>query len=439
MATDPRETFDAAPMSALQITVVAICVLLNALDGFDVLAISFAAPGIAAEWDVNRAALGIVLSMELIGMAAGSVLLGGIADRLGRRPTILGCLVTMTAGMYAASLANDVYTLSAIRLATGIGIGGMLASINAMAAEYSNGHNRSSAVALIAAGYPLGVVICGPIAALLLSHYDWRAVFVFGAVLSGLCIPLVLLLLPESISFLLVRRPAGALARVNRTLVRCRHQPIPELPPQPVLARTGWAGLFAPSMIRTTLLLTLAYLAHIMTFYFIIKWIPKIVVDMGFDASSAGTVLVWSSVGGASGAILFSLLTRRIGARALTTLTMLAAFVAVVVFGHSNSNLTELAIIAAFAGFFTNAGVVGLYAILAQSFPTELRAGGTGFVIGIGRGGAIVSPVIAGFLFEWGQGLPAVALWMGAGSLVGALALMVVRYRESGVIPASAG
>lgn len=439
MATDPRETFDAAPMSALQITVVAICVLLNALDGFDVLAISFAAPGIAAEWDINRAALGIVLSMELIGMAAGSVLLGGIADRLGRRPTILACLVIMTAGMYGASLANDVYTLSAIRLATGVGIGGMLASINAMAAEYSNGRNRSSAVAIIAAGYPLGVVVCGPIAALLLAHYDWRSVFVFGAVLSGLCIPLVLLWLPESISFLIVRRPAQALARVNRTLLRCGHRPIAELPPATATARAGWAGLFAPSMVRTTLLLTLAYLAHIMTFYFIIKWVPKIVVDMGFDAASAGAVLVWSSVGGASGAILFSLLTRRIGARTLTALTMLAAFAAVAVFGRSDSDLTQLALIAACAGFFTNAAVVGLYAIVAQSFPTELRAGGTGFVIGVGRGGAIASPVIAGFLFEWGQGLPAVALWMGAGSLIGALALMVVRYRESGVIPASAG
>jgi MFS family permease len=89
---DPREILKTAPMSALQIAVVVITVALNALDGFDVMSISFASPGIATEWGINRAALGIVLSMELIGMAFGSILLGSIADKIGRRPTMLGCL-----------------------------------------------------------------------------------------------------------------------------------------------------------------------------------------------------------------------------------------------------------------------------------------------------------------------------------------------------------
>ncbi|MEO9132965.1 MAG: MFS transporter, partial [Sphingomonas sp.] len=90
MNMDPRTVIDQAPMSRLQIAAVAITVGLNALDGFDVLSISFASPGIAAEWGVERAALGIVLSMELIGMAFGSVLLGGVADRIGRRRMLLG-------------------------------------------------------------------------------------------------------------------------------------------------------------------------------------------------------------------------------------------------------------------------------------------------------------------------------------------------------------
>jgi len=102
-------------MSRLQIAVVGLTVLLNALDGFDVLSISFASPGIMREWGINRAALGIVLSMELIGMAIGSIFLGGVADKIGRRPTVLGCLVVMAGGMYAATTATDVYTLSAWR------------------------------------------------------------------------------------------------------------------------------------------------------------------------------------------------------------------------------------------------------------------------------------------------------------------------------------
>src|SRR3546814_1984058 len=115
MTNDPRAVISAAPMHRLQIMVVAICIALNALDGFDVLAISFAAPGIADEWGVDKATLGIVLSMELLGMAAGSVLIGNLADRIGRRPTILSCLVVMALGMYAATHAGGVTSLSIVR------------------------------------------------------------------------------------------------------------------------------------------------------------------------------------------------------------------------------------------------------------------------------------------------------------------------------------
>src|SRR4029450_8158350 len=108
MTNDPRDVIATAPMSRLQIVVVAITVALNALDGFDVLSISFASPGIATEWGINRAALGIVLSMELIGMAIGSILLGGVADKIGRRPTMLGCLAIMALGMFMVTTSNGV-------------------------------------------------------------------------------------------------------------------------------------------------------------------------------------------------------------------------------------------------------------------------------------------------------------------------------------------
>jgi MFS family permease len=188
--------------------------------------------------------------------------------------------------------------------------------------------------------------------------------------------------------------------------------------------------LFSPALARTTILLTMAYFAHIMTFYFIIKWIPKIVVDMGFAASSAGGVLVWTNVGGIAGAVLLGLLTQRYDVRKLVIGAMLAATVMVAVFGQAEADLTQLALVSACAGFFTNAAIVGLYAMFAQSFPTELRAGGTGFIIGVGRGGAALAPVIAGFLFVAGATLPAVATVMGCGALVGAAMLCLLKYRE---------
>jgi len=106
---------------------------------------------------------------------------------------------------------------------------------------------------------------------------------------------------------------------------------------------------------------------------------------------------------------------------------MLASTVMVTIFGQGQSSLTGLATIAAAAGFFTNAGVVGLYAIIAQSFPTAVRGGGTGFVIGVGRGGAALGPIVAGFLFSLDFGLPSVAVAMAAGSLIAAGALLLLR------------
>ena len=414
-------------MSFIQIAAVAITIGLNALDGFDVLAISFASPGIAREWGIDRAALGFVLSMELIGMGVGSMLLGGVADKIGRRRTLLGCLVVMTLGMIMATRAKGVYDLSLWRVITGLGIGGMLAGTNAVAAEFSNDRRRSLNVSLMAIGYPIGAVVGGSIAALLLKQGNWRVVFEFGAVATASFIPLVLWLVPESIAWLCHRQPTGALASVNRSLVRMGHEPIAELPVVSLEARKrSVTDIFSPQLIRVTVLVTLAYFLHITTFYFILKWVPKIVVDMGFTPSSAAGVLVWANVGGASGGAVLGLLSLRFGLKHLTMVVLVLSTVMVSVFGRGQADLAQLSLVCAVTGFFTNAGVVGVYGILAQAFPTYVRATGTGFAIGIGRAGAMLAPIIAGYLFRGGYSLQFVAIAMSVGSLVGAVALWLL-------------
>jgi benzoate transport len=439
MTNDPRELIERSPMSKWQISAIILCILLVSLDGFDVLSISFAAPGIAMEWGINRAALGIVLSMELIGMGIGGFVLGHLADRFGRRPTILFSLTMMSAGMYLASVAASVTELSAIRLFTGIGIGGILASVNAMAAEFSNARCRNLNVSLMAAGYPMGVIFGGTIASLLLASFDWRAVFLFGAIFTLICLPLAWLLMPESISYLVHRHPANALSRINRTLGRMGHAPVESLPPPTEQAHASLVRLFQPGLVRNTLLLSLAYFTHIMTFYYLIKWIPKLVVDMGYSPALSGSVLVWANVGGVSGAVLLGLLSQRHSVRGLVIGALLLAAAMVTFFGTGQSSLPQLSLVAGIAGFFTNAAVVGMYALFAQSFPTEVRASGTGFVIGVGRGGAVLGPVAAGFLFESGQGgLLMVSMIMATGSLIAAVAIFMLSHRVSVSSPASA-
>jgi len=112
--------------------------------------------------------------------------------------------------------------------------------------------------------------------------------------------------------------------------------------------------------------------------------------------------------------------------RSLVVLCLVVSAVMIGVFGFGSDTLGQLARIAAFTGFFTNAAVVGLYAIMASTLPTELRAGGTGFVIGIGRGGAALGPIIAGFLFAAGSGLLTVSVFMAFGSALAAVAVLLL-------------
>ena len=461
--TDPRDVLAKSPMSSRQVLVVAITIALNALDGFDVLSISFASPGIAAEWKITRAALGFVLSMELVGMALGSIFLGSLADRIGRRPTVLGCLVVMATGMFMATTSNGIlgslvmpviapiaqwfdYTLdvrladlSMWRIITGLGIGGMLAAINAVVAEFSNAKRKDLNVAIMSIGYPVGAALGGFITSTGLELSEWRSVFYFGASVTVAMIPTVFFLMPESVHWLTRKQPEGALEKVNRTLRALGHQTVTELPAVSADARKRSSGdLFRPPLLTVTVLCTMAYFFHITTFYYIVKWVPTIVVGMGFAPSSAGYVLSWLNVGGATGGTVLGLLSQRFSLKGLTITVMLLSTIAVTLFGRAPADLTKLILICMVSGFCTNAAITGMYAIFAKAFPTHVRASGTGMAVGVGRGGSVLAPIIAGFLFttfdpsgtDLRTALPTVSMIMGLGSLVAAIVLLRLRVEE---------
>jgi MFS family permease len=235
---------------------------------------------------------------------------------------------------------------------------------------------------------------------------------------------------PESVHWLTQKQPAGALEKINSALRRMRHAPVGTLPAISTAARTRSVGdIFKPGLIGITVLCTATYFFHIMTFYFLLKWVPKIVVDMHFSASSAAGVVVWTNVGGILGGLVLGLLTQRAGLKPVTIGVMLLSAVAVTLFGRSAADLRQLSLLCACAGFCINAGIVGMYAIFAQAFPTHVRATGTGFAIGLGRGGSVLAPITAGFLFKWGYPLPTVALLMAFGALIAAGILALLKLK----------
>jgi benzoate transport len=436
--TDPREIIDKSPMTTMQVIVVVITVLLNAMDGIDVLTISVAGPGAMAEWGLTRVELGSILMAELVGMAIGSIILGGVADKIGRRNMLLGCLVVMCSGMLLATASTSPTSLFIWRVYTGLGIGGMLSTTNAVVAEFSNNKRRAFCISMMVIGYPIGGILCGEIGKAVLDETasNWRTMFNIGAVMSGLLIPVVWFFVPESPHWLARKQPENALAKINTALTKLGKQVVDALPEiHSDDKKKSVMDIFSPALAVTTILVTLAYFFHIITFYYILKWTPTLVVLMGIGAGAASGVLTWANVGGALGGAIFGILTARFGLKPLSIAIIFLSGIGVAIFGRSAFDVTSLSMLACLAGFFGNAGISGLYSIVAYAFPTHVRATGTGFVIGVGRGGAVLSPLIAGILLQNGQDagdalpdiLSYVGLMMGIGSILSAIVLIFVK------------
>ena len=281
------QLMDEKPMVGFQWGVVGLCFLINMLDGFDVLVMAFTAASVSSEWALSGIRLGYLLSAGLVGMAVGSLFIAPWADRLGRRPLILVCVTVAGVGMVSSSQASSPEMLAALRLLTGLGIGGVLASSYVVAGEYASKKWRGLAISLQSTAYALGATVGGLIAAQIIPSMGWRAVFFYGGIATLMTLPLLVAWLPESLVFLASRQPKGALRKINRLLVRVRLASIVELPQirqsvhQPL--RVAFAQLFSPALLRSTLLIWLAFFLVMFGFYFVMSWTPRLLVAAGLS------------------------------------------------------------------------------------------------------------------------------------------------------------
>jgi AAHS family 4-hydroxybenzoate transporter-like MFS transporter len=428
---DPRELIQNAPMSRPQIYAVALTGALSAVDGFDLLSITFVAPVLAKYFDVGSGALGLLLSSSLAGMLIGSFILAPVADVIGRRPIVLTSLAIMVVGMLVSALCHSIIELAIMRVFTGVGIGAMVAVINPIAVEFSNKRMRSFAISMMSVGFPIGGMIGGPVAALLLRYYDWRAVFLFGGAIALLLFPFVIWRLPESLSFLLERRNESTLTRINALLEKFGHTALTGLPPVTIKHRTPYAEIFRGSQLGITAQVSAISFLTFLTIYFFLSWQPKILVDVGFDVSTAASIAGASSFAGACGSVIFGLLSRRFDGRTLAVACILGLGVWVIVFGFVPASPAALIITAAMlAGAGVATATIGLFVTAAEAFEPHVRATGTGFMVGIGRLASAISPSLAGALFALGGGRAGVCAAIGACAVIGGV--MLIRLSRHG-------
>ena len=428
-AIDPRQLLLEAPMSRFQIRAVATTVGLCAVDGFDVFAITFAAPALLAEWGIDKAQLGLALSAGLFGMALGSLVLSPLADTFGRRRMLFVALAIMVIGTTWTAVVGGLPGLVASRLFTGLGIGAMIGVIMPLAAEYANARRRDLAVALFSVGFPVGGIVGGLASSYLLAEFGWRSIFWAATAIGLLLGAIAARTLLDPVALVIARPGRDGLDRVNAFLGQCGHEAVACLPPPSSSSKMPIGRLFEHGMAGTTIQITLIYFLVVIPVFFMQTWLPTLIADLGVAPSQAALISAFFSVGGVMAGLAIAGVSERIGLRTILNTALLGGMGMIVLFSLLPADEPLLIVASLVAGFFVQGSMISLYAVLARTFPAEMRASGSGLVIGIGRIGSILPPLLAGVLAAAGLSRMGVAVAMAIPAIValGLLARFVIR------------
>jgi len=429
VSTDVQQLIARGPLTGFQLTAIAVCVGLNMLDGFDVLAMAFSASGVKAAWALTDARLGWLLSAGLIGMAVGSLTLAPLADFVGRRRIILIAASLAAVGMLSSVGARGFPELLVLRALTGIGVGGTIASTAVVVAEYSSDRWRATALAAYSTGYPVGATLGGALTALAIPVYGWRSAFAIGGAMSLAMVVIAALGLPESLDFLLTRRPGGALTRLNALLARMR-QPALSALPERVGSSAGGRVPLELLLTGRTLLVWAMFFCTMAAFYFSVSWTPRLLNAAGASAGLGLAAGVLFNLGGIAGCGGFALAAMRCDAHRLHLAALIGSALLIVAFGIAVHHVAVALWTALLLGLITNAAMSGLYAVGPPLYPTAVRATGMGAAIGIGRLGAILAPIATGALLDSGWTPSQLYFLFGVPFVIAAVAMLLIGPRQ---------
>jgi benzoate transport len=396
-----------SPWSNTRVLVVALCFVLNMLDGTDLLVMSFIAPVLSQSWAVSPERLGVLFSASLAGMAVGCLLIAPLADRYGRRTMILAALATVAASMMLSGFTRNVFELMLARFFVGIGVGTIGVSMTAMAAEYAPDKYASFAVGFVQAGWPFGSIIAAFIAARVLPSHSWQSLLIGIGTLSAALLIVIYFLLPESLSFLTLRRPRHALEKINAIRVKLRCQSLEELPPfAPPAPGSRVLALFTAGRSVPSVLLWSSVMLGYFVLFFVISWIPKLVVESGLPLAAAIYAGATYNLGAFFGTTAVGWIAIRCRLSRVVSAFLGLAAIAMLVFGGLRLPVWLTLLAALCVGITVQGGFNGFWALAARLYPPEMRSTGIGWALGVGRVGAVFGPVVGGFLVGANVALP---------------------------------
>ncbi|MGY3235657.1 AAHS family 4-hydroxybenzoate transporter-like MFS transporter [Bradyrhizobium sp. USDA 4448] len=430
---DVTEVIEQARFGRLQLLILVLCAWIALLDGFDTQAIAYVAPVIAEQWGIAMAGFGPIFGAGLAGLAVGAFVLSPAADRFGRKSVIL--LSVLLFGIFAAvtARATTLNELLVYRFLTGLGLGGAMPNIVALTSEYAPKRMRALLIAIMFCGFPLGSTIGGVISAPLIGAFGWQAVFVVGGVLPLLTVIVLFAWLPESIRYLVTRDVADS--RIAELLARLDPAISPAAASRYVVPGSRASGfpvtkLLAEGRASMTVLLWVAFFMNLLVMYFLVNWMPSLLKASGLPLTVAILSTAVLNAGGVVGAIVLGRFVDRLDPYLVLGGAYLASalFIAGIAFG--SGHVWTLMVSTFLAGFGVVGAQIGMNALAAGLYPTEIRSTGVGWALGVGRIGSIIGPVAGGVLLGFGWTAQSVVLTAAVPALLAGLAVLALRRRE---------
>ena len=408
------EVIDNGQVSGQQLLVVGLCMFFNMLDGFDITAMAIVASDVSSELQLTADKLGLIFSFALAGMMAGAMFLAPVSDIIGRRKLIIISVTLVGVSILFTANASTLGEFVVLRFISGLGVGAMLASQAALAAEYSPEKYRALSVAATTAGFPLGATMTAVLAGFIIPDYGWRGMFWFGGGITLAMGLIAWIYIPESLKYLFERRPANALSHVNKILIKLGKSRIDSLPEvslkddrQTKGFLNSMTSLLAKEHRATTLVLWATFFMCFATLYFLMSWIPKLMEQTGYSAEVGRFAFFLFNLGGVIGIFALGTLSTRWKLTNLVFVFLSLAAVCMVIFAAAPNQLNFLLIVIFFTGILQQGGFTGLYAVSAKVYPTKIRSTGIGWAIGLSRFGAVLGPMAAGFLIAAGLSMSA--------------------------------
>ncbi len=424
---DVQEFINTHKLSAVQVTLLVLCFLIVAIDGFDTAAIGFIAPAIRADWSLTPAQLAPLFGSGLFGLMIGAFAIGPFADRHGRKAALIFAAVFFGVASLASAYSPNLTVLILLRLLTGLGLGGAMPNAITLTSEYCPEGRRSFLVTLMFCGFTIGSALGGIVASQIVADYGWRSVLIVGGVLPLVLVPVLWWALPESVRFLVMR--GGETQRIVAALHR--------IAPEADLRNATFTGarkphgspvrqLFGGELLGGTLLLWLAFFMSLLVVYLLSSWLPTLINSSGVPLRTASLITAMFQVGGTIGAVSIGRLMDRLNPHHVLGIAYTSAGLFIYLIGHAAA-APWLMVMAVFgAGFCVSGGQVGANALSAAYYPTASRATGVSWANGVGRIGSVLGSMLGGFMLSLGWGLPTVFAIVGIPAVLAGLAIFAM-------------